>query len=166
MPDGLTTSGDYTPEALALVRSASLTVATVLGDLMEKDITIVGGLVPSLLIDPMRLPEGAEPHPGTTDLDLGLQLAVLEDEHYKEISERLRQSGFALDRKKNGNITPQRWYATDQSGVTITIDFLIAPDEEWDGRRRTKHLQDGFAAYVIPGFDLVARDREIRRVEG
>jgi hypothetical protein len=39
----------YPPELAALARSTCLYVATVLGDLIE-EITVVGGLVPSLLI--------------------------------------------------------------------------------------------------------------------
>ena len=43
-------------------------LATKLGDLMD-DLVVVGGLVPSQLIDQASLPEGADAHAGTTDLD-------------------------------------------------------------------------------------------------
>ena len=43
-------------------------MASKLGDLMD-DLVVVGGLVPSLLIDQADLPEGATEHVGTMDLD-------------------------------------------------------------------------------------------------
>lgn len=42
-----------------------------LGDMMD-DLVIVGGLVPSLLIDQEALPADVAPHVGTMDLDVGL----------------------------------------------------------------------------------------------
>lgn len=106
--DDLATATRYTPEGLLRIRTACLTVAGVLGDLMEEEITIVGGLVPSLVINQENLPEGADLHPGTMDLDPALQLAVLEGSGYKEMSERLRGAGFAPDRNEEGNTTVQR----------------------------------------------------------
>jgi hypothetical protein len=79
---------DYTPETYERVRQALLHVATILGDWMEQ-VTVIGGIVPSLLVPPNALPEGVEAHPGTADLDLGLQLSVLTDEGYATIAELL-----------------------------------------------------------------------------
>lgn len=62
----------YLPEWVEVVRGSCLYLATVLGEFMENDLTIVGGLVPGLLID-KKPPEGAETHPGTTDLDVALK---------------------------------------------------------------------------------------------
>jgi hypothetical protein len=64
-------------EQVTLVRSTCLYVATKLGDLME-DVVVIGGLVPSLLIDQRDLPDGVSTHVGTMDLDVGLKLALLE----------------------------------------------------------------------------------------
>ena len=44
------TADGYRSEHLELVRSTCLYIATKLGDLME-DLVVVGGLVPSLIID-------------------------------------------------------------------------------------------------------------------
>ena len=60
----------YPPEQAVLVRKTCLHIATKLGDLMD-EIVIVGGLVPSLIIDQGALPEGAVTHAGTMDLDIG-----------------------------------------------------------------------------------------------
>jgi len=41
------------------------------------ELVVVGGLVPSLLIDQRNLPENVAPHVGTLDLDLGLAFALV-----------------------------------------------------------------------------------------
>jgi len=53
---------DYSPETYERVRQALLHVATVLGDWMEQ-VTLIGGVVPSLLVPPNALPEGVDPTP-------------------------------------------------------------------------------------------------------
>jgi hypothetical protein len=58
MPDKPKRASDYKSDQVTLVRATCLYVATKLGDLMD-DLVIVGGLVPSLLIDQETLPEGA-----------------------------------------------------------------------------------------------------------
>lgn len=84
----------YNANSLELVRQLCLTVATFLGDLIENDLVIVGGLVPTLLIDQSSLSDQDEKHVGTTDLDLGLTLAMLDEKRYAELSERLRRNNF------------------------------------------------------------------------
>ena len=99
----------YDSEEFEQVRAACLTLAVTLGAYLE-DVCIVGGLVPSLLIDTAegRSAED-ERHPGTNDLDVGLALAVLNEERYTEISSRLRAEGFKPDHNDAGNPTVQRW---------------------------------------------------------
>ena len=77
MPDKPTTAEGYRGEHVARVRATCLYVATKLGDLMD-DLVVVGGLVPSLLIDQEDLPAGAIAHVGTMDLDVGLTIALLD----------------------------------------------------------------------------------------
>lgn len=104
----------YSREETEQVEAACLTVAVTLGALMDR-LCIVGGLVPSLLIDRELGPEpetGAG-HPGTNDLDVGLAVALLDDKQYTEIGERLRREGFEPDRNEQGNPTPQRWKLDD-----------------------------------------------------
>ena len=71
MPEKPAYAGEYTREHVELVKATCLYVATKLGDYMN-DIVIVGGIVPSLLIDQDSLPEGTDRHVGTMDLDIGL----------------------------------------------------------------------------------------------
>jgi hypothetical protein len=78
MADKPKLASEYKSEQVELVRAACLYVATKLGDLMD-DLLIVGGLVPSLIIDQETLGEDVDPHVGTMDLDVGLQLALLNE---------------------------------------------------------------------------------------
>jgi hypothetical protein len=164
--DDLATVASYTPEGLDHVRTACLTVATVLGDLMEEEITIVGGLVPSLIVDQENLPEGADPHPGTMDLDLALQLAVLAGSEYKEISVRLRGAGFEPDRNNAGNLTVQRWVVAGEGNSRVTVDFLIPPVDGSGRSGQVFHLEGDFGAIISPGLDLAFKDRMIQRLDG
>jgi hypothetical protein len=60
MADKPKLASEYKSEQVELVRAACLYVATKLGDMME-DLLIVGGLVPSLIIDQETLDEDVEP---------------------------------------------------------------------------------------------------------
>lgn len=88
------TATDYDEGATRLIESCLLHVATVLGDLMRDSIVVVGGLVPGLLIPRGTLPPGAAAHPGTTDLDLGLRLALLVEERYRDALGPVRAASF------------------------------------------------------------------------
>ena len=116
---------DYAPETYERVQQALLHVSTVLGDWMEQ-ITLIGGIVPSLLVPPSQLPVGAEAHPGTSDLDLALQLKVLTAEGYASISELLRYAGYRPVEKQEDTIRRQTWRTDPKFGPVVTIDFLIA----------------------------------------
>lgn len=147
----------YSNEQLDLVRATCLTIATKVGDLMD-ELVIVGGLVPSLLIPP---PEEGDPHVGTLDLDVGLSLALFDEEQYRTLSERLRGAGFAMDKTEDGKPTRQRWVG--EGGVTV--DFLIPPSRGSTGGK-LQNLERDFAAFVIPGLQCAFRDREKIRIEG
>ncbi|MEO8196046.1 MAG: hypothetical protein ABI689_04945 [Thermoanaerobaculia bacterium] len=150
------TAGGYRGEHLALVRGTCLYLATKLGDLMD-DLVVVGGLVPSLLVDQGRSEAGFERHAGTMDLDLGLKAALLNRGRYREISDRLRRCGFAPDENAAGNPTRQRWKIEKREKVTI--DFLMPPTSPEERGGSLRDLEPDFAAVVAPGLDLAFRDR-------
>ena len=154
------TMDEYSGDSLALVRSTCLFVATKLGDLLD-DIVIVGGLVPSLLVDQKTLPWGLDKHAGTMDLDMGLSLAMLGEERYRELGSRLRDAGFKPDVNSAGNPTSQRWRTPFR--VSTTIDFLIPPGVGTDRGGDLRHIEPGFAAVITPGLHIAFRDR--RKVE-
>jgi len=156
MADKPTTAAGYTPEHLELVRATCLYVATKLGDLMD-DLVIVGGLAPSLLIDQVNLPEGADTHVGTTDLDVGLKVALLDQQRYTALTERLRRAGFSQDVNEDGNPTRQRWKIEET--VKVTVDFLIQPTLPDDQGGKLRDIEPGFAALIAPGLHLAFVDR-------
>jgi hypothetical protein len=157
MPDKPTTADGYRSEQVALVKPTCLYIATKLGDIMD-ELVVVGGLVPSLLINQDALPEGADPHVGTMDLDIGLTLALLDNRRYKTLTERLRVSGFSQDVNEEGNPTRQRWKIEREEKVTV--DFLIQPSLLDDRGGKLRNIESDFAAVIAPGLHLAFQDRE------
>lgn len=146
----------YDSHQLRLVRQACLFVASKLGDLLD-EMVVVGGLVPHLLVDRGGTPQGREAHPGTIDLDLGIGLALLSDQRYRELGARLRDAGFEPDVNDQGNQTPQRW--TSGLPRPVTVDFLIPLPPEARTIARILHIDSNLAAIVTPGLELAFSDR-------
>lgn len=159
MPDKPSFADGYRSEQVDLVRATCLYVATKLGDLMD-DLVVVGGLAPSLLVDPSGLVRGTDPHVGTLDLDVGLAVALLDQGRYRTITERLRRAGFSQDVNAEGHPTRQRWKI---EGVgRVAVDFLIPPTQPGDVGGALRNIEADFAAVIAPGLHLAFRDR--RRV--
>lgn len=154
---------EYRSGQVELVRSTCLFLATRLGDLME-DIVVVGGLVPSLLIEPGSISDGDSAHAGTMDLDVGLSLALLDGGRYRTLTDRLEDAGFAPDRTGEGRPTRQRWRAAGTGSATV--DFLIPPSGKGDRGGRLRNIERDFAALIAPGLHLAFRDRRRVRIEG
>jgi hypothetical protein len=163
MPEKPKRAADYKSEQMELVRATCLYVATKLGDMMD-DLVIVGGLVPSLIVDQATLPEHVEAHVGTMDLDVGLQLALLDEGRYRRLTERLRDAGFAMDTNDTGNPTRQRWAITGSG--TVTVDFLIAPSREGDRGGKLRNIEPDFAAVIAPGLRCAFQDRQRVKLTG
>ena len=156
-------ASDYKSEQVELVRAMCLYVTTKLGDMMD-DLLIVGGLVPSLIIDQEHLGEDVDPHVGTMDLDVGLQVALLNEGRYRQLTERLRDAGFEMDKNDAGNPTRQRWAIANAERVTI--DFLIQPTLEGDKGGKLRDLEPDFAAIIAPGLRCAFRDRKQVTLKG
>ena len=157
MPEKPTTAKEYSIEQAELVRATCLYVATKLDDLMEH-IVIVGGLVPSLLIDQDSIPEGDDKHVGTMDLDIGLSLAIFDGSRYQAITDRLRNAEFTHDVNEIGNPTRQRWKV--EKPRKVTVDFLIPPSKDDDEGGKIRDIEHDFAAVITPGLRLAFVDRK------
>jgi hypothetical protein len=157
MADKPKRASEYKSEQVELVRATCLYVATKLGDMMD-DLLIIGGLVPSLIVEQTTLSEGTDAHVGTMDLDVGLQLALLDEGRYRKLTERLRDAGFEMDRNDDGNLTRQRWAITGSG--TVTVDFLIPPSREGDRGGKLRDIEPDFAAIIAPGLRSAFRDRK------
>lgn len=145
MPEKPTTARGYRREHSALVRATCLFFATKLGDLMD-DLVVVGGLVPSLLVEQEAGDPALDRHVGTMDLDIGLAAALLDQGRYREISDRLRRSGFAPDENESGRPTRQRWKF--EAHEKVTIDFLMPPTSPDDRGGSLRDLEPDFAAEI------------------
>ncbi len=156
MPEKPSTAAEYSKEQAERVKATCLYVATILGDYMRQSV-IVGGLVPSLLIDQNNLPDGAESHVGTRDLDMGLTLAIFNDKRYQAVTDRLRSAGFSPDVNEQGNMTRQRW-KIEKIGK-VTIDFLVPPISDDDEGGQIKNIENDFAAVITPGLELAFKDK-------
>ena len=163
MADKPRRASEYTSDHVALVRATCLYVATKFGDLMD-EVVVVGGLVPSLLIDQGALPAGTSAHVGTMDLDMGLKLALLAEGRYRTLIERLRDAGFAQDQTEEGRPTRHRWRITGLGSVTV--DFLIQPSLATDQGGELRDIEKDFAAVIAPGLKLAFQDRRRVRIEG
>jgi hypothetical protein len=145
---------DYSPEKLDYVRSTCLYIATILGDFSE-DFVIIGGLVPSLLIDQNSLPPGIPAHLGTTDLDIGLSLAIMNEKHYEELADRIRRNGFVPITNSDGNLIKQTWKKEN----TAPIDFLLCPSDKDKKDRILRNIQKDFAGILNRALPLAFKDK-------
>ena len=150
---------EYAAVDQGMLERVCLQLATAMGGLMRTDLTVVGGYVPRLLVRQDGL-AAADRHCGTTDIDLGLSLALLEGEQYEAIEKRLVASSFYADRNEQGNPTRQRWCAP--GGPPVTVDFLIAGPDGGGLQNLTGEL----AAVRTPGLQLIARDFVIVQLTG
>lgn len=152
---------DYPKDSIQVVKAGLLFVAVKLGDLLD-EIVVVGGVVPSLLVDQEN---ARERHVGTTDLDLALSLSVLDDEKYRDISGRLRDAGFKPVTKDDGKIVRQTWEMTGKLG-RITVDFLIPRSDIANPRRLLQDLEKDFGAIRTRGLELAFVDRRAIELDG
>ncbi|HEV3002260.1 MAG TPA: hypothetical protein VGW75_16070 [Solirubrobacteraceae bacterium] len=130
-------------------------MAVALGEFLDR-LCIVGGIVPVLLIDRHGEGDEAGTHPGTNDLDVALAIALVRDGDYTEITRRLAQEGFEPDTNDAGNPTPQRWTLP---GLDVTVDFLLPQLPDHPPERRIQPLDGDFAAFIMPGLDVVFDER-------
>ena len=117
------------------------------------------------LVPQAELLTGRPPHIGTMDVDLGLAIAILVEQRYHELSERLRNAGFQPDTNEAGRTTNQRW-RIDSEGRAVTVDFLIPATKEGDKGGGLRNLEDGFAAIITPGLELAFQDRRLMMLAG
>lgn len=163
MHDKPSTARGYTPDHVARVKATCLYLATKLGDLAA-DMVVVGGLVPSLLIDQENLAGDVVPHVGTLDLDLGLRFALLGEQRYQEVASRLRHAGFSPDENPEGKLTRQRWRISEPM---VTVDFLVEPSPGSPARPGSLlSLAPDWAAIMTPGLHLAFRNWQSIRLAG
>lgn len=144
------TAAEYTPQQLHAARAACYDLVTTLGDMLQ-DLVIVGGLVPSLLIE--RGKTAGEAHVGTTDLDLGLQVGLLRDAHYHRLASRLRDRGFEPASDDAGEPLRYRWVSRPRGAH---VDFLVPQRSLAKGKLVA--VDENLEAIATPGLQLAFKD--------
>jgi len=142
---------------------------TLLGDVgpWRERIYLAGGLAPRYLVG--RLPEGARPHVGTTDIDLVIGLALGDEapETYRTLQSNLEKAQF-VQRE------PSFRWARDVDGATVLVEFLCETDEVEAGRiyrPRGESTGSRLGAFNVRGAhlardDFIERDIEGERLDG
>src|SRR3990172_9032945 len=87
----MVTRRDYTAEAAEACKAVLIELVHLMGEFRDH-MVVVGGWVPALL-----LPEAAEPHAGTLDIDLALDFRRIPDGSYRTILQTLSGRGYRQD---------------------------------------------------------------------
>lgn len=129
-------------------------LVTLLGDIgpWGNRIYLAGGLAPRYIVG--RLPEGARPHVGTTDVDLVISLTVNDegDEAYRTLENNLRNARFEPENSF-------RW-SKKVDGVTVIVEFMCDTERVEAGRvfKPSHGLGTKFGAFNVRGARLIAKD--------
>ncbi len=156
---------DYNEQATTRCERALVTLLGDLGPWRER-IYLAGGLAPRYLVG--RLPEGAQAHVGTTDVDVivGLALGDETSETYRTLQNNLEKSGFVQS-------DPSFRWTREIEGVSVAVEFLCETDAVAPGRifRPREFTGSRFGAFNVPGAllareDFVEREIEADRLDG
>lgn len=136
----------YPPGQRAILRATCLELGRALPADLCEHLTLIGGVVPSL-----RVAEVADdPHPGSFDLDFGVELGVGDRRILTELEHHLRGAGFGP--YPRDRTTRDAWqFPAGSDHPKITIDLILRgdPDETW-----------------LPEIEFAFRDRDKIRVTG
>ncbi len=166
MADGVLRASDYDDYTTGLCERAQLTLLKCAGPWGDR-IYLTGGLVPRYLIT--KLPEYARPHVGTTDVDLVVGVAVMEEgpEPYATLVKNMTTAGFRQYKDAVGDSASFRW-CIEIDGKTVIIEFLTEQGVEPGTIVRPRQGTGAkLGAFEVRGASLVALDfveREIRGV--
>jgi hypothetical protein len=136
---------------------------TLLGDIgpWRERIYLAGGLAPRYLVG--QLPEGAQAHVGTADIDLIIGIALGDEtpETYRTLQNNLERGGFKQR-------TPSFRWAREVEGVTVAVEFLCETDAVSHGdifRPMGESTGSKMSAFNVRGAHLVRDDFIEREIE-
>ena len=143
---------DYDATRTELAERVLLEVWGVLGEFHDY-LVLVGGLVPQYLVTERReLAATPPPHCGTTDVDLGVSLAVTDANTYETILAALTDRlGFEPGRNPAGREQRHSFVKTI-NGLPINVDFLTT---RYDGPPTlVRALERSLSAIQVEGLGL------------
>jgi len=150
----------YTPEAVAACEKALRTLLAKIGPWGTR-IVLVGGLVPRYLV--RAVPEGVNPHVGTTDLDvvIGVALTADDEETYRTLQANLAEARFHPAKNERGEDVSFRWQRDDVDGIIVTVEFFCPVGEGEPGHLRKRPVEAAGAkisAIRLAGAELAGGD--------
>ncbi|MCA9263758.1 MAG: hypothetical protein KDA60_07900, partial [Planctomycetales bacterium] len=101
-------------------------IAHHLGDL-KQELILMGGMVPTVLVDSTTLPHGVDAHVGTMDVDLGLVLAHQTLDKLERTKARLKEIGFAAHLSETARMRRE-----DADGNVVVVDLLCGGETPTD----------------------------------
>ena len=165
MTDQVMRASDYDDYTTGLCERAQLTLLKCAGPWGDR-IYLTGGLVPRYLIT--ELPEDARPHVGTTDVDLVVGVAVVDEgpEPYDTLVKNMTRAGFRPFRDEEGRESSFRWYI-EVDGKVVLIEFLTEQGGEPGSIARPRQGTGAkLGAFEVRGARLVALDFVEREIRG
>lgn len=143
----------YGPGVTTASRAVLLEIMTILRAYREA-LVLVGGWVPSLLLQRHQRPEDPFVHVGSIDIDLAVDPSTVHEPEYATIMELLRERGYQAAPDQRGRSIPSSVVRIVQSpatekSYTIRIDFLTPLNDPRPGRHVP--VQDDLLARKITG---------------
>jgi hypothetical protein len=148
---------DYNEQMVQAAHAVLLELVHILGEYRE-GIALVGGWVPGLL-----LPEDADRHVGSMDVDIALDHKLLEEAGYETICQKLETRGYR--RSEEQPFIFFRDVPVGDETIPVEVDLLAGEYEGTGRRHRTQRVQDA-KARKARGCDLVFPMAEEIKISG
>ena len=117
-------------------------------------LVLIGGWVPFFLTEG----KAEEPHVGSLDIDLALDIRRIPDSGYTSLLSLLEDRGYRPARDRNAQIIPARYerimHLADGRSYPVQVDFL-APEYGGTGRQHRHQKVQDLLAHKARGSDLV-----------
>lgn len=156
----------YTTRTTEAVRRALMDVAHLLGSFREQ-IVVVGGLVPSLTVQPLD----GRPHAGTIDIDLALDAEKLrEGDAYARVVELLERGGFErgveLEHENLREFQMMTMVDLQDGGAPVRVELdLLKPRKAKISKHRPPLIKE-FRALDMDGLDLAIQHSQYVTLNG
>jgi hypothetical protein len=146
---------DYSPAHLRMLRSILSELFIALGE-MSKDLYLVGGLVPDLLVD-CNLAYIKE-YLGTLDIDLAIKFVISRKTKYADLYNILRSLGFDKQKTMDGRDVMSHSFMKYESGYKPIIIDLITDSNLKPTSDKLKEIAPNVDAVKFRGVYLVFKD--------
>ncbi len=131
----LRSEADYSPRQTEAARRVLIDLGQVLASFADC-LVVVGGWTPDLL-----LPDADEPHLGSIDVDLALDISKLNDGRYAELIQLLLETGRYRSGEKAFQLVVEVDLGDGEIPVHVDVEFLASKEVKF-ARNRPKLLED------------------------